>query len=159
MADAQHVAHDVALAARGDGGFAVTVDGRAHRVDATRDGAVWSLRIDGRTARVTVARRGDAWIVASAGRTRRVTLREVGPSGAPTRAAAASRELRAVMPGKVLAVLVATGEPVVAGQGIVVIEAMKMENEIVAPRSGVVRKLTVKPEQAVESGELLAVIE
>ncbi|MCW5893418.1 MAG: HlyD family efflux transporter periplasmic adaptor subunit [bacterium] len=67
-------------------------------------------------------------------------------------------ELRAVMPGKVLAVLVAAGDAVVLGQGIVVIEAMKMENELGAPRSGVVHELEVQVGQAVESGELLAVI-
>jgi len=69
------------------------------------------------------------------------------------------RELRAVMPGKVVAVLVEVGTAVEVGQGVLVIEAMKMENEIAAPRSGTVQEIKVQPGQAVEAGELLAVID
>ena len=79
--------------------------------------------------------------------------------GGEAGAEAAPRAIVAPMPGRIVRVLVQPGEAVHARQGLVVIEAMKMENEIVAPRSGVVQKLTVKPEQPVESGELLAIIE
>jgi biotin carboxyl carrier protein len=72
---------------------------------------------------------------------------------------AGDREIRAVMPGKVVAVLVEEGATVEQGDGILVIEAMKMENEIQASRSGTVTKMAVAPGQAVESGELLAVID
>ena len=63
------------------------------------------------------------------------------------------------MPGKVLAVLVDAGAEVESGHGLLVIEAMKMENEIAATRAGTVKEVKVVPGQAVESGELLAVIE
>jgi pyruvate carboxylase subunit B len=59
------------------------------------------------------------------------------------------------MPGRVVAVLAREGEEVAAGQGIVVLEAMKMENEILADRAGTIRALFVQPGQAVEGGDPL----
>lgn len=68
-------------------------------------------------------------------------------------------EITAPMPGKVVAVLVADGDEVVKGQGLLVVEAMKMENELKAPRDGVIRKLTVDEGTAVEGGTVLCVVE
>ncbi len=66
--------------------------------------------------------------------------------------------LTAPMPGRVVRVLEAPGADVVAGQGLVVIEAMKMENELEAPRAGRVQEVAVREGQAVEAGALLAVV-
>jgi biotin carboxyl carrier protein len=63
------------------------------------------------------------------------------------------------MPGRVVRVLVQPGDEVTARQGLVVIEAMKMENELTAVRSGRIREVTVAPGAAVEAGRLLVVIE
>jgi biotin carboxyl carrier protein len=68
------------------------------------------------------------------------------------------QEIVAPMPGKVVRVLVAAGEKVEAGQGLMVVEAMKMQNEVRSPKSGVVEKLMVREGQAVNAGEGLAVI-
>jgi acetyl-CoA/propionyl-CoA carboxylase, biotin carboxylase, biotin carboxyl carrier protein len=62
------------------------------------------------------------------------------------------------MQGTVLAVEVADGEQVKAGQVICVVEAMKMENEITAHRAGVVTELAVEPGQAVTSGQTICVV-
>jgi pyruvate carboxylase subunit B len=62
------------------------------------------------------------------------------------------------MPGKVVKVLVAVGDAVKAGQGVVVIEAMKMENELRASRDGTVAAVSVKDGQTVEAGQVLATI-
>jgi biotin carboxyl carrier protein len=67
--------------------------------------------------------------------------------------------LRAPMPGKIVAVLVAEGSTVQVNQGIVVMEAMKMQNEIKSPKAGTVVKLNVAAGAAVNAGETLAVIE
>jgi biotin carboxyl carrier protein len=64
----------------------------------------------------------------------------------------------APMPGKVVRVLVAQGAQVEAGQGLFVVEAMKMQNEIRSPKAGVVEKLSVVEGQAVNVGETLAVV-
>jgi len=65
----------------------------------------------------------------------------------------------APMPGRVVRVLVAPGEEVTARQGVVVVEAMKMENELRAPRTGRVKEVTVTAGTSVEAGRVLAVIE
>ena len=65
----------------------------------------------------------------------------------------------APMPGRLVRVLVSTGQDVQAGQGLVVVEAMKMENEIRAPRSGRVKDVPAREGQAVEAGALLVVVE
>ena len=65
----------------------------------------------------------------------------------------------APMPGKIVRVLVSAGEQVGAGAGIVVVEAMKMQNEMKSPREGVVVSINVKPGDTVNAGDLLAVIE
>jgi biotin carboxyl carrier protein len=67
--------------------------------------------------------------------------------------------LKAMMPGRVINVLVAVGEEVAAHQGLLVVEAMKMENELKAPKAGKIVELKVKPGQTVEKGELLLVVE
>jgi len=66
--------------------------------------------------------------------------------------------LTAPMPGRIVRVLSESGASVVAGQGLVVIEAMKMENELRAPRAGRLLELLVREGQAVEAGALLAVV-
>jgi biotin carboxyl carrier protein len=65
----------------------------------------------------------------------------------------------APMPGKVVRVLVAHGDEVKAGQGLLVVEAMKMQNEIKASRAGRILSLTVKDGATVAAGEVLATIE
>jgi biotin carboxyl carrier protein len=62
------------------------------------------------------------------------------------------------MPGKIVSVLAAQGQKVEAGQGLLVIEAMKMQNEIRSPKSGTVERLIAKEGQTVSAGEIVAVI-
>jgi biotin carboxyl carrier protein len=63
------------------------------------------------------------------------------------------------MPGKVIRVLVKAGDDVEAGQGLVVVEAMKMQNEIRSPKKGKVERLLAKEGQTVNAGEILAWVE
>jgi biotin carboxyl carrier protein len=69
------------------------------------------------------------------------------------------QQILAPMPGKIVRVLVQTGEAVHAGQGLLVVEAMKMQNEIRSPKSGTVERLLVKEGQPVNAGEILAWID
>lgn len=66
------------------------------------------------------------------------------------------QQIIAPMPGKVVRLLVKTGDAVEAGQGLLVVEAMKMQNEIRSPKSGVVERLLAEEGQAVNAGEVLA---
>jgi len=69
------------------------------------------------------------------------------------------RQVTAPMPGKIVAVLVREGDQVASGQGLLVVEAMKMENELRSPKAGVVRQLAAQPGAAVEGGAVLCVVE
>jgi biotin carboxyl carrier protein len=69
------------------------------------------------------------------------------------------QQILAPMPGKIIRVLVQAGEKVEAGQGLLVVEAMKMQNEIHSPKSGTVERLLVKEGQPVNAGEVLAWID
>lgn len=82
---------------------------------------------------------------------RNVRRAEGGPTGAC--------EVRAPIPGLVTAVEVEAGKPVAKGAGLLVLSAMKLENEILAPREGKVREVRVKAGMAVEKNEVLVVIE
>jgi biotin carboxyl carrier protein len=68
------------------------------------------------------------------------------------------QQIVAPMPGKVVRLLVKQGDTVEAGKGLLVVEAMKMQNEIRAPKSGTVERLLVAEGQAVTAGEVLAVV-
>jgi biotin carboxyl carrier protein len=63
------------------------------------------------------------------------------------------------MPGKVIRVLVAAGDAVEEGQGLVVVEAMKMQNEMKSPKSGRVAEVRARPDATVGAGEVLVVVE
>ncbi|HEV7605111.1 MAG TPA: acetyl-CoA carboxylase biotin carboxyl carrier protein subunit [Candidatus Limnocylindrales bacterium] len=67
-------------------------------------------------------------------------------------------EVRAIIPGRVVSIVVVVGDEVTAGQRLLAVEAMKMENELRAPRDGTVERVTVSVGQTVELGDALVVI-
>ncbi len=69
--------------------------------------------------------------------------------------AAGTEPVNSPMPGKIVSVLVTVGQPVKSGEVLIVLEAMKMENEISAPRDGVIASIAVEKGSAVETGSLL----
>jgi len=141
--------------------YEVGVDGELFQVDVARVGdGLRSLLIDGVQHEVSVDRRGNGayWV---AGREGGVPVEVVDPL---THLAQVSRggagtvgqvQVKAYMPGRVSTVLVAVGAEVEAGQGVIVLEAMKMENEIQAEQAGTVTRIYVEPGQAVEGGDPL----
>ena len=69
------------------------------------------------------------------------------------------KKIVAPMPGRVVRLLVAEGSEVEAGQGIIVVEAMKMQNEIKSPKKGTVKKISASPGAAVNPGDVLAIVD
>jgi biotin carboxyl carrier protein len=144
--------------------FVVAVDGVERVVDAVPiDPETWSLLIEGGSHEVTVAAQGHSGdslagvgqvpIVVSLNGRRRSGRREDGGQ-----AGSGPQRILAPMPGKILRVLAKRGDAVHARQAVVVIEAMKMENELRAARDGVVAEMHAAEGQSVEAGALLAVI-
>ena len=89
----------------------------------------------------------------------RAALREKARRGRTEAGRDGPVEVRAIIPGVVVAVSVAAGDRVTTGQQLLVVEAMKMQNELRSPRDGVVGRLAVGERQTIEVGDLLAVIE
>jgi biotin carboxyl carrier protein len=88
----------------------------------------------------------------------REELRRRASLGRDRAAATGPTEIRAMIPGKVADVRVSEGDEVAAGQGLMVVEAMKMQNELRAPRPGVVERVAVAAGATIELGDLLLVL-
>lgn len=116
--------------------------------------------IRGRSIEVHVEARGQALWITSGGREFIATVTDPRRyrKGAGSILAEGRQQVTAPMPGKVIRVLVKAGDQVAAGQGIVVVEAMKMQNEVKSPKAGTVEKLLVAEGQPVNAGDALAVV-
>ena len=68
-------------------------------------------------------------------------------------------EITSAMPGKIVSIVAAAGDEVAKGEGVIVVEAMKMQNELKSPKDGIVREVLVAEDDRVEAGTVLAVIE
>ncbi|HEX8285029.1 MAG TPA: biotin/lipoyl-containing protein [Pyrinomonadaceae bacterium] len=161
----------IALEVRREGGRVwAEVGGRRYELEARRVGAGEYLLTHG--GRVYECRVGAEPGAESGGRgSLRVAVgaREYGVTLADPKhlrgAAAAGGEqggraqIKAPMPGKVVRVLVEAGQTVEAGQPVVVVEAMKMQNELKSPRAGAVAELRAEVGSTVNAGDVLAVIE
>jgi biotin carboxyl carrier protein len=90
---------------------------------------------------------------------RRASLRERARRGREASAHRGPTEVRAIIPGRVVALSIVPGDAVVAGQQLLVVEAMKMQNELRAPRDGVVSSVAVGPGRTIEVGDLLLVLQ
>jgi biotin carboxyl carrier protein len=162
--------------------FDATVDGRAARVEVRSAGGLYTVLVDGRPLKVDVfptarhfttliidghchdagvLRQGAGCAVVLRDGTFEVTLVAAarGAAAPPRKAATGPAPVNAPMPGKIVRVVAAAGQEVRAGECLVVMEAMKMENEIRSPRDGRIKDVLVKEGQAVESGALLILVE
>ena len=163
--------------------YDVIVDGQAHSLEIEKAEQGWLCRLDGEELQVDalIARRDvlsllvnghsyeikreqtatdlHLWVGSS-----RFAVAVRDPRSLRSRkeaegAASGPQKLLAPMPGRVVRLLVAERDEVEAGQGVVVVEAMKMQNEIKSPKKGVVQKIVAMPGSAVNAGDVLAVVE
>jgi biotin carboxyl carrier protein len=162
--------------------YEINIDGKNYRLELNRLDERWECHLDGRAIEVdAVLARRDVLSVIIGGKAYEIKRERTAidmhlwvgsvryaaqlrdPRSLRSRASAddgkGPRKLVAPMPGKVVRVLVEEGSEVEAGQGIVVVEAMKMQNEIKSPKKGVVRKLVASENSAVNAGDVLAVVE
>lgn len=139
------------------------LDGREFPVDvASAQDGVLSLLLDGQSYEVKQENLGtEAQIVVGQERFS-ATVRDPRSFRSRRRAGASEhgvKKVTAPMPGKVVRLLAGVGAQVEAGQSIIVIEAMKMQNELKAPKTGVIKKINVAEGAAVEAGQSLAEVE
>jgi len=162
--------------------YDVIIDNQRFRLELDRNDGSWQCRLNGQPVVIdAVLARRDVLSVILNGKAYEikrertatdmhlwvgpvryeVVLRD--PRSLRSRASSADekgpRKLVAPMPGKVVRVLAEEGSDVEAGQGVLVVEAMKMQNEIKSPKKGVVRKIAVRAGGTVNAGDVLAVVE
>ena len=123
------------------GTYSILIGGESFDVRTEPDGQALRIRIAGSEYLATV-------------RDRRQWRHSGGVPGSGGR-----QQVAAPMPGKVVRVLVSAGDAVKAGQGLLVVEAMKMQNEVRSPKPGIVKRLLVTEGQTVRSGDALAIVE
>jgi len=162
--------------------YDITVDGKRYRLDLSRVDGLWSCHVDGREVQVDavlvrpdvlslrignlayevkcerVAGETHLWVgsqrfVAEVRDPRSLQgrVRDIDEQG--------PRKLTAPMPGKIVRVLVSQGAEVEVGTGVLVVEAMKMQNEIKSPKKGTIQKILVSEGAAVNAGDVLAIVE
>ena len=154
----------VALRESGEGIYEITLDGRTVHVDAVRSGpTVYSVIEDGQQFEAMVDEKGaHGFDVLVGGRIFHLAVideRSKLLAGSAAVIVSGPQTVMAEMPGKVVKVNVAVGAEVRERQGIVIVEAMKMENEIPSPIDGIVREIAVAEGQTVEAGATLFVVE
>jgi biotin carboxyl carrier protein len=160
--------------------YDITIGNKTHRLELRQIEDRWHCRLDGRDISVDAeqvdpqtlsiliggqsheVRRGPEDTLFLRGKRYEVSVDDPRSWRGKRRAGAGTegpQRLTASMPGRIVRVLAAEGEKISAGQGIAVVEAMKMQNEIKSPKEGTLKKLLAKPGMNVTAGEVLAIVE
>jgi|SRR5690349_6440506 len=163
--------------------YEVAIDGKQYHLELERDRGRWVCRLNGREIQMdAVLARPDVVSVLIDGKAYEIKRERTAtdmhlwvgsaryeavlrdPRSLRSRKGGAADEkgpkkLLAPMPGKIVRVLIAEKGEVEAGQGILVVEAMKMQNELKSPKKGIVQKLAVRDGDNVNAGDVLAVVE
>ena len=163
--------------------YEVIVDGKPHRLELERADSGWKCVLDGNAMQIdAVLTRRNVISLIVAGRSYEIKREQTAsdlhmwvgserfgvevrdPRSLRGRKGAGAEEhgpkkLLAPMPGRVVRVLVEEQSQVEVGQGVVVVEAMKMQNEIKSPRKGTVQKILAVPGATVNGGDVLAIVE
>jgi acetyl/propionyl-CoA carboxylase alpha subunit len=147
----------------------LAIDGQAREIDPDRSGAqiaavepgVYSVLMDGRSYEARIEQSDGCVIVFIDGHRFEVEIRDPRRWSRQTgrQGVEGLLNVTAAMPGKIVRLLVAEGDMVAAGQGLLVMEAMKMQNEMKAPKAGRVVSLTAREGATVAAGDVLAAIE
>jgi biotin carboxyl carrier protein len=148
---------------RDGGGWRVSLDGRPVAADAVEIAPhMLSILLDGQSFEMCVTPSPNGQLKLQTG-AQEFTAEVIDPRAWSGRRhgsveAEGRQQIVAPMPGKVVRVLVKVGDHVEAAQGLLVVEAMKMQNEIRSPKSGTVERVLAKEGQLVNAGEVLCVV-
>ncbi len=163
--------------------YEIVIDGKLHKLELNRGEHEWACRLDGEEVQVNaVLTRPNVISLIIGGSSYEVKRERAGadlhmwvknarfateirdPRSLRSRRARGAgvegpQKLAAPMPGKIVRVLAAAGSVVEAGQGVIVIEAMKMQNELKSPKKGIIKQVLAAEGAAVNAGEVLAIVE
>jgi biotin carboxyl carrier protein len=163
--------------------YDILIDGRTHKLELSREGTAWHCLVDGREVHAdALVTRPDVLSIVIDGtayevkrertpldthlwvKNSRFAVEVRDPRSLRSRKAAGAstegpQKITAPMPGKIVRIIAPAGTAVEVGQGIIVVEAMKMQNEMKSPKQGTVKQLLVKDGATVNAGDVLAIIE
>ncbi len=163
--------------------YEIRIDGKPHKLELEHEGHHWSCRLDGEEIKAdAVMPRRDVISIIIGGthyevkrehtatdvhywvKNSRFAVEVRDPRSLRSRKAAAAggegpQKLVAPMPGKVVRIILPAGSEVDAGQGVLVVEAMKMQNELKSSKKGTVKQVMVAEGASVTAGEVLAIVE
>jgi len=162
--------------------YDIVIGGKSYRLELSQSEGRWSCRIDGSAIEVdAVLARPNVLSLRLGNQAYEVKCERVGgeihigvgsqrflaevrdPRSLRSRTRAADdhgpKQLSAPMPGKVVRILLTQGTTVEAGAGVLVVEAMKMQNEVKSPKKGTIQKILVTEGAAVNAGDVLAIVE
>jgi biotin carboxyl carrier protein len=154
----------VGLTEIGEGQYEITIDDKTVHVDAVKSGrTIYSVIEDGKQFEAMVDEKGehdfDILVGGQLFHLESIDERTKLLAGSAQTLAVGKQVVEAEMPGKVIKIARAVGEEVTEGQGVLIVEAMKMENEITSPIDGVITEIGVSQDQTVEPGSMLFVVE
>ena len=157
--------HDIEITRDGEKVFA-KVDNREYELEASEpEPNVFLLKLGGKVREfyVTPAQQpGSPQVVSSRNTDLEVTLidpKRLRGSGIAGASADGLAEIRTMMPGKVVRLIAGVGDTVAKGDAVLVVEAMKMQNNLKAPKDGIVKEIKVSEGSTVSAGDVLAVVE
>ena len=143
--------------------YRIVIDGKERIVDGRQLSAhMYSLLVEDQSFTIDVTEKDDQYTVSCEGKTFQFSLldeRRALRPGEGGSGGVGDTEVRSLMPGKIVEILVGVGDEVEQDQGVLIMEAMKMENEVRASTTGTVKAILVAEGQAVEAGELLLELE
>jgi pyruvate carboxylase subunit B len=157
--------------------FRVELTDRPDRLDVSIDGTLidadwkWlgrdrdlSLIMNGRSYTITIEPENGQLLIYYGGErfaclVQDERLAELKRLAGESETGATAAQIKAPMPGLILRILVKPGQEVAKGERLLIIEAMKMENELKAPRAGVIKSIACRAQEAVEQGKVLVVLE
>ena len=166
IAELNHEKYEVEIT-RGDGSnLTAEIDGRVYELEASEpEPNVYLLKHANRIYQIFVSPNknlGEPSAVSVGDQNYEIKIvdpKRLRGSGAIGADATGASEIKTAMPGKVVRVLAAAGAEIKAGDGVIIVEAMKMQNEMKAPRDGIVKEIRFAEGATVNAGDVLAVIE
>ena len=159
QAELNHEKHQVEIKRDGEKVFA-KIDEREYNLEASEvESDVWIFKYENQIHQIYVAPNG---IVNVGNKQFEITLRDPkrlrGSSGSDVIADGIA-EIKTAMPGKIVRILVESGAEILQGDGVIVVEAMKMQNEMKSPKDGIVKEIRFAEGETVNAGDVLVVIE
>lgn len=165
IAELNHEKHEIEIKRDGEKVFA-EIDGRSYELEASEpEPNVYLLKNEGKIYEIFVSPQGSAgepFQVRVKGSEFEINLidpKRLRGAGLGTEHGEGVAEIKTAMPGKVVRILVEEGAEIKTGDGVIVVEAMKMQNEMKSPKDGMVKEIRFPEGATVNAGDILAIIE